>query len=640
MRHIIDAIAAQGRDGDTELLHVTKGELAGLDGLARKVYGRSLPRNPRTGIKEASLFRDWFGNDVGMAMDVAVPTLAGAALTATGAGAPAGAALLGAGLGAANQGLGEGGSWETAALGGATGAMGGYGGAGLAEGLAGAGAAAAPTTAAPTAAVTPLSEAGSGLAGGVDIAGGGVQATQGTGITSLNEAAKQGMEMYANTGTTALDTGGQMASGATGAGGSPAASSNIEGAIQLKPGQSITDALAPGGVNNPVEMGQPAYGGAAPQPTAPQYATKTDYLMSKDALAPATKIGTSAMMTAGIPGAATDTTPTVPGVNKTLPKAEVYYTPYGERRTRIAAAQGGLMGYGDYDGAEDGVGLRSYGFGGFVESIQPGGWWGDQTSELYGAVDKALPFMKDITPGGAVGQLQPGRRDWERKQTEEEQRKKSEQEAGIAAALKAQQQQEFTDKWTDRYSAPVNMAEGGYTGPRDGEAVSAIVRASQPKEENAFEHPAIRKIAGQNVTQADFDAWNSARQGPNAFEHPMIRRMAGQNVTQDDLTTWNNRQRGYAGGGITNIAAAKGRYLQGPGGGLDDEIPARIDGKQEARLASGEYVVSSDVVSALGGGSSEEGARQLHAMMDRVRKQAHGTKKQINRVNPKKALPA
>ena len=78
MRHIIDAIAAQGRGDDTELLHVTKGEMAGLDALARKHFGRPLPRNPRTGIKEASLFRDWFGNDVGMALDVAAPVAVGA----------------------------------------------------------------------------------------------------------------------------------------------------------------------------------------------------------------------------------------------------------------------------------------------------------------------------------------------------------------------------------------------------------------------------------------------------------------------------------------------------------------------------------------------------------------------------------
>jgi len=94
-------------------------------------------------------------------------------------------------------------------------------------------------------------------------------------------------------------------------------------------------------------------------------------------------------------------------------------------------------------------------------------------------------------------------------------------------------------------------------------------------------------------------------------------------------------------GGISSLGSYSdgGQLLKGPGGGLDDKIPASIGGEQPARLADGEFVVSSDVVSALGGGSTDEGAKKLYAMMDRVRKQAHGTKKQIRKVN-NKALPA
>lgn len=90
----------------------------------------------------------------------------------------------------------------------------------------------------------------------------------------------------------------------------------------------------------------------------------------------------------------------------------------------------------------------------------------------------------------------------------------------------------------------------------------------------------------------------------------------------------------YAEGGM-----AGGRFLSGGGDGLSDDIPAIIGDKQPAKLADGEFVVSSDVVSGLGGGSSKAGAKKLYSMMDRVRKQAHGTKKQIRPVNTK-ALPA
>lgn len=105
----------------------------------------------------------------------------------------------------------------------------------------------------------------------------------------------------------------------------------------------------------------------------------------------------------------------------------------------------------------------------------------------------------------------------------------------------------------------------------------------------------------------------------------------------DDESGYDN----YATGGIAGIPRyAAGRFLSGGGDGLSDDIPAIIGGKQPARLADGEFVVSSDVVSNLGNGSSKAGAKKLYSMMDRVRQQAHGTKKQIRKVNANKVLPA
>jgi hypothetical protein len=93
-------------------------------------------------------------------------------------------------------------------------------------------------------------------------------------------------------------------------------------------------------------------------------------------------------------------------------------------------------------------------------------------------------------------------------------------------------------------------------------------------------------------------------------------------------------------GGNLGSYSDGGRLLKGGGTGLSDDIPATIGDKQPARLADGEFVVSSDVVSALGGGSTDSGAKKLYAMMDRIRKNAHGTKKQIRAINDKKVLPA
>ena len=95
-----------------------------------------------------------------------------------------------------------------------------------------------------------------------------------------------------------------------------------------------------------------------------------------------------------------------------------------------------------------------------------------------------------------------------------------------------------------------------------------------------------------------------------------------------------------AGGGLMNMAMARGgmsqqfdlggysdggRLLRGPGDGVSDSIPATIGNKRPARLADGEFVVPARIVSELGNGSTEAGARKLYAMMDRVQSARRGT---------------
>ena len=82
-----------------------------------------------------------------------------------------------------------------------------------------------------------------------------------------------------------------------------------------------------------------------------------------------------------------------------------------------------------------------------------------------------------------------------------------------------------------------------------------------------------------------------------------------------------------------------GRMLKGPGDGMSDSIPASIGGKQAARLADGEFVVPADVVSHLGNGSTDAGAKKLYGMMDKVRHARTGTKKQGKQIKADKYLP-
>jgi hypothetical protein len=81
---------------------------------------------------------------------------------------------------------------------------------------------------------------------------------------------------------------------------------------------------------------------------------------------------------------------------------------------------------------------------------------------------------------------------------------------------------------------------------------------------------------------------------------------------------------GYAKGGdiSSNLGdySDGGRLLRGPGDGVSDSIPAMIGKRQPARLADGEFVVPARIVSELGNGSTEAGARKLYAMMDRIQK--------------------
>ena len=97
-----------------------------------------------------------------------------------------------------------------------------------------------------------------------------------------------------------------------------------------------------------------------------------------------------------------------------------------------------------------------------------------------------------------------------------------------------------------------------------------------------------------------------------------------------------------AAGGISNLGSYSdgGRMLRGPGDGMSDSIPASIAGKRPARLANEEFVVPADVVSHLGNGSSDAGAKQLYAMMDRVRKARTGRKSQGRKINPNKYMAA
>jgi len=90
---------------------------------------------------------------------------------------------------------------------------------------------------------------------------------------------------------------------------------------------------------------------------------------------------------------------------------------------------------------------------------------------------------------------------------------------------------------------------------------------------------------------------------------------------------------------MLDYAFGKGEII-GKGDGMSDNVPAQIDGGQEARLSDGEFVIPADVVSGLGNGSTKAGSGHLYKLLDRVRQKRTGTKKQGKQIKANTLLPA
>jgi hypothetical protein len=140
-------------------------------------------------------------------------------------------------------------------------------------------------------------------------------------------------------------------------------------------------------------------------------------------------------------------------------------------------------------------------------------------------------------------------------------------------------------------------------------------------------------LAGRSPYQQDVqmsrEQYENPQQGPSA---------PGTMMATGGITA-------LADGGMYNLGSYSdgGRLLRGPGDGVSDDIPATIGEKQPARLADGEFVVPARIVSELGNGSTEAGARKLYAMMDRVQKARHrtvGKNKIAANTRAEKYLPA
>jgi hypothetical protein len=150
-------------------------------------------------------------------------------------------------------------------------------------------------------------------------------------------------------------------------------------------------------------------------------------------------------------------------------------------------------------------------------------------------------------------------------------------------------------------------------------------------------------ITKQNLTN---QVIQHMRRGGHVIDHKThkdVHYLASKGEPVHHIVGFMNHRKRMAEGGITSHSLGSysdgGHLLKGPGDGMSDDIPATIADKQPARLANEEFVIPADVVSHLGNGSSESGAKVLYEMMSRIRKARTGNPKQGKQIDPHKLLP-
>jgi hypothetical protein len=87
-----------------------------------------------------------------------------------------------------------------------------------------------------------------------------------------------------------------------------------------------------------------------------------------------------------------------------------------------------------------------------------------------------------------------------------------------------------------------------------------------------------------------------------------------------DARTVSELGNGSSNAGIELLQRLGGQPVRGGGDGVSDSVPARIGGKQEARVARDEVIFQPKAVKRLGGGSAKRGTQKLYAMMEKAHK--------------------
>jgi hypothetical protein len=223
--------------------------------------------------------------------------------------------------------------------------------------------------------------------------------------------------------------------------------------------------------------------------------------------------------------------------------------------------------------------------------------------------------------------------------------------AGLGAAYLASKPNAFKPNYLPAYNPPTAQSYGlGATlgpnyRPTFAAAQGGIAKLADGGTTQApLVPPAYGGITAAGITGLQASPAKQQQSTPVTTDY--IKSLANQygvNVSDADLMPSNAVPKYAYGGDIKSSLGGYsdgGRLLKGPGDGMSDNIPASIANKQPARLADGEFVVPADVVSHLGNGSTDAGAKHLYKMMDNVRKARTGRKSQGKQIKANKYLPA
>jgi hypothetical protein len=228
--------------------------------------------------------------------------------------------------------------------------------------------------------------------------------------------------------------------------------------------------------------------------------------------------------------------------------------------------------------------------------------------------------------------------------------------AGMAAGYTPPKQEEIEIKKEKNF-----FPEGGYQTSRTAQNVAPLERDSfgnfiprkyeatyfNPNDGGITQvNPNARNYYGPEGTESNFYGGGPYGTDGSAAYTPPSPVKGPFGITMNPSKNPNAEKYNYPVGGYQYAAQgglmgfADGGLTRGPGDGMSDDIMTSISGQQAAALSPGEFVVPADVVSDMGNGDTGAGAKQLYAMMDRIRKARGGSIEQPGAINPNKYMPA